>query len=179
MMTYAELMKRIEKIPSNFNENTFEMFYKYIPTLPAGKFVDFGTGRAKSVVAIALLNPTLDITTFDPGIPYEASWEESVRSTLNEFGVKNVHFSVGDSRQFPIVENMVGLNIDSDHSYELTLAEITLWVPHVQKGGLIFLDDYLVEHVDVKRAVDESFLRDEKRYKDLNPGGMCCVFQVL
>lgn len=182
-MTYESFMKQLEKIPSNFNENTFEMFWKFVPNIPPGKFVDFGTGRAKSVVGIAMLNPNLDITTFDPGVPYETEWEDSVRRTLADFSVWSgrITFSKGDSRTFPWDESdsLVGLNIDSSHEYELTRDEIARWVPFVEKNGLIFLDDYLVDHVDVKRAVDESFLRDETRYKDLNPGGMCCVFQKL
>lgn len=182
-MTIDELMSKVEDCVNNYNLNTFEMFLKYIPSLPAGNFVDFGTGWAKSAVAIALLNPCLKITTLDIGhgrvqddqLP---QYVEKINQSLKSHGVDDrVTFHLSSSLDFPWTDPLIGLNIDSGHSYELTKAEIERWVPFVQKGGLIFLDDYLVERVGVKQAVDESILKDDRLFEDLNPNGMNCVFR--
>ncbi len=182
-LTFEELMEQIADIPSNYNEDTFRQFHKWVPTLPAGEFVDFGTGLGKSVVAIAILNPYLRIISIDTGVPYDLSSLEYKRLILDTFQKHNVgtriSFDVADSLSFPWQDPLVGLNIDSGHSYELTRDEISRWIPFVQKNGLIFMDDYLIERVGVKQAVDESVLKDTSRFLDLNPDGMCCVFRKL
>lgn len=177
-MTYQDLMKFVSDIPSNFNQNTFEMFYKYIPSLTAGEFVDFGTGLGKSVVAIAKLNPGLKITTLDTAIPYNfKDYEAHISTVLESHGVKDqVDNFLASSLEHPWDKPLIGLNIDSEHSYEITKAEIERCVPFVKVGGLIFLDDYLVERCGVKQAVDEYF---DDRFENLNPGGMCQVYRRI
>lgn len=185
-MTAEELLELVKDIPSNYNDNTFEMFAKWIPTLPEGEFVDFGTGLGKAVVAIALLNPKLKITTIDPGEPYLAAGENIniyQKRILDAFAAHDllgkIYFEVADSRTFPWDKPLVGINIDSGHSYELTRDEIIRWVPFVQKDGLIFFDDYLVERVGVKQAVDELIKSKPEEFEDLNVDGMEGVYRKL
>jgi hypothetical protein len=48
------------------------------------------------------------------------------------------------------------LNIDSDHTYETTKAEMLKWIPWVKTGGLVFFHDY--EHPrcpGIKQAIEE------------------------
>lgn len=47
--------------------------------------------------------------------------------------------------------------IDSGHTYELTKAEIRLWIRKVKDGGILAGHDY-EGHAEVKQAVDETVL---------------------
>lgn len=55
------------------------------------------------------------------------------------------------------------LMIDAGHSYREVLDDINAWLPHVRDGGVILFHDYWKNkdshptHLDVKKAVDESF----------------------
>ena len=182
----TELLELVKDIPSNYNDDTFEMFVKWIPTLPEGEFVAFGTGLGKAVVAIALLNPKLKITTIDTGAPYLSVgeninvYQKRILDPIAAHGLLGkIYFEVADSRTFPWDKPLVGLNIDSGHSYELTKDEIIRWTPWVMKDGLIFFDDYLIERVGVKQAVDELVRSKPGEFEDLNIGGMEGVYRKL
>lgn len=182
-MTFDEIEEMVSSIVVNWNDDTTEQFSRFIPDLPAGEMVDFGTGQAKSAVIIAKLNPKLKITTFTNGDELGSAttleqYKKMIQDRLEEFGVADrVAFDIGDSRVYPWNKELVAVNIDSGHGYELTRDEIERWVPFVKKNGLIFLDDYLVERCGVKQAVDEYFFNGG--FEDLNPNGMCQVFRKL
>lgn len=182
-MTTEELLRQFETIICNYNYDVFDQFNKFIPSLPEGEMIDFGTGQAKSALAIAMLNPKLKITTFTLGDELGPDktiedYKNTIQSRIEQYGYKDqITFGVGDSREFPWERELVALNIDSGHGYELTKDEIKRWVPFVKKDGLIFLDDYLVTRCGVRQAVDEYFFNGD--FEDLNPGGMCQVFRKL
>lgn len=182
-MTYDEMMQFVSDIPSNYNKNTFDVLYEYVPTLPKGHFVDFGTGLGKSVVAIASLNKKLKITTIDNAVPYNFdNYEEHISGVLKAHGVANrVTNILGNSTspKFNYIKKIVGLNIDSDHTYETTKKEMDIWIPKVIPNGLIFMDDYLVDRCGVKQAVDEWVIENKGVVKILNPDNMCLVMRKL
>ena len=182
-MTTEELDRKVSSIICNYNHDVVEQFNKFVPDIPEGEMVDFGTGQAKSAIMLALLNPSLYITTFTNGDELGGSesledYKNVIQSRLVEFGVDSrINFDIGDSRTYSWDREIVALNIDSGHSYELTRDEIKRWVPFVKEGGLIFLDDYLIERCGVMQAIDEYFLNDD--FENLNPSGMCQVFRKL
>lgn len=182
MKTFKEIMELTSDIPANFHDGTFEMLGKYIPTLPAGEFLEFGTGLAKATCTIALLNPHLIITTFDTAEPYNfADYNAHIEETLKSHGVTQyVNHFIANSLELRIATiQFVGMYIDSGHSYELTLAELNRWVPSVKKGGIIILDDYLDTKVDVRQAVDEYVKENPNKVKVLEDTYMGFVMQKL
>jgi len=180
MGTFEELMQLISDIPANYHEETFRMLYKYIPTLPEGEFLEFGTGLAKATCMIALCNPKLKITTFDTAIPYNyPDYNEQIKQTLEKHGItENVNHFIANSLEYETDLEFVGMNIDSGHSYELTLAELKRWMPKVKKGGIVFNDDYLDNRVKVKKELDEYLIEHESEWEVLN-NGMCLVMQKV
>lgn len=200
MITYNEFMEKLTPIPSNYTPKTFEMFYKYIPTLPAGDFVDFGTGLGKSVVGISLLNPKLNITTIDWGKPYigvlkdldsATDYKILMNETFADFNCENISFHLANNLEFPWNKPLVGLNIDSSHTYDDTLAEINKWVPFVKIGGLVFFDDYGIwtggpvrevqdhetgNELGVVKAVNET-MRRNPQFMNLEGNSVCQVYR--
>jgi hypothetical protein len=168
MKTYEELMKITSDIPANFHDGTFEMLYKYMKDLPEGDYLDFGTGLAKSVIFTALLNPKLRITTFDTALPYNfIDYNKAMEESMNLHGVYGVNHFMADSLKLVWDTELVGMYIDSGHRYEETLKELQIWIPWVKKNGIIILDDYLDDRVDVKRAADEYIESNKDKVKVL------------
>lgn len=180
MKPFEELMHFLSDIPANYHEDTFRQLYHYIPTLPEGEFLEFGTGLAKATCMIAIRNSKLKITTFDTGDPYDVlDYNGFIENILRAHGInQNVHHFIGNSLEVELNKEFVGLNIDSGHSYTLTLAELERWVPKVKQGGIIFLDDYRDDRVEVKKAVDE-FMQDYGDDFEVLSDNMCFVMKKL
>lgn len=180
MKSYEELQKLTSDIPANYHDGTFEMLYKYLPQCPAGEYLDFGTGLAKSVCFTALLRPDLKITTFDNAVPYNfPDYNEQIERTLQSHGVTGVTHFVGDSMRVELPQLFEGMYIDSGHSYDLTLAELIRWVPRVKVGGIIILDDYLDDRVEVKKAADDYVKANTDKVKVLEDTKMGFVMQRI
>lgn len=180
MRTFEELMHYLDDIPANYWNNTFEMLYKYVPTLPTGEFLEFGTGLARATCMIALCNPDLKITTFDTAEPYNfEDYNAHIEETLQKHGVtQNVNHFIADSLEVKTDKEFVGINIDSGHSYDLTSKELLVWTPKLKKNGLVFLDDYLDDRVEVKAAVDNFLGTYGDEWEILN-NQMCFVMKKL
>jgi hypothetical protein len=180
MKTYEELQQLTSDIPSNYHDGTFLMLYKYIPILPKGEFVEFGTGLGKSVIFNALLNPLLSITTFDTAIPYRIEgYNERIEDTFRKHGVSDIAHFIADSLIVPWSKELVGMYLDSGHQYELTLKEMERWIPFVKQHGIIILDDYLDNRVEVKKAADEYIEKNKDKVKVLEDKYMGLVLQKL
>ena len=170
-MSIEEILNQVSNIPSSVYEPEIKMWFKYIKDMKSPVIVDFGTGWGKSAIALALSNPTAKVMTCDIGDihvrnrAHYADWvvnnhEDYVRvvkNYLKEKGVSDrVDFRLQSSLKTPWQRDIDVLNIDSDHTYEGTKAEILRWIPFVKKNGLIFFHDY--EHPNapgVKQAIDE------------------------
>lgn len=76
---------------------------------------------------------------------------------------------VGDSKQvihalvFP--DGLSILHIDGDHEYSAIKADIQNYTPLLRKDGVLIIDDYDQEHLDVVRAANE--LLDSGNYKKI------------
>lgn len=156
-MDVEQILEKIKDIPSNVADEDSMMHFKYLHNLPDTPLIlDFGTGWGKLVISIALACPQADIYTFDPGTPYQ-DYEPLVRKILMDHLGRDLHFEINNSYNHVWNRELDVLSIDSDHTYETTLHELKKYVPFVKKGGLILLHDYVVDHVDVKKAADEYF----------------------
>ncbi len=187
--TFDEMMLMTSDIPSNFLDHTYEMVWKWIPTIK-GKIVEFGTGLGKTTIAMHLMNPELEIFTNDIGNRYGTHEEYAKRidKAFKDHHVNEdkVHFQIGSSLDVPLIENLDGLFIDSEHTYEVTRDEINRWLPMVKKGGLILFDDYGLKDTlpnwpemwGVGQAVDELILPFPEKYELLDKG-MAIVFRKL
>jgi hypothetical protein len=74
-------------------------------------------------------------------IDHEAIYQGLV-SKVYQFGLQNTVVLVKDtSENAAIVESIDILHIDGNHSEKSALFDVTKWVPHVRKGGIIVMDD--------------------------------------
>ena len=75
---------------------------------------------------------------------------------LNEF-VPDWTYWYGDSltEHFQAPYDADILFIDSEHSYDQTIAELDLYTPHVRSGGVIWLHDTDTDHAEVRPALDD------------------------
>lgn len=182
-MTFQELLDRTKHIPSSVYEPEQAMWLKHLAPIPGNPLlVDFGTGWGKSAVSLALTCPQATVVTFDPGDVYvrqrnvedHAAYEAKVQEYIDQAGAENVVHLLGDSRTIDTFRVTTGreidiLNIDSDHTYETTKAEIERWVPLVKKGGIVMFHDYEHPHAPgVGIALKElvSFKDGDKDYTD-------------
>jgi len=162
-MNAEEIIQKCNHIPSSVFEPEQRMWFEMLSKLK-GKpvIVDFGTGHGKSASSLGLSCPQGVVYTFDPGIPYinggcnEEQYEEETRKFIADSGATNVIFTRESSLEKKWRKKIDVLNIDSDHTYEGTKAEIEKWVDFVKVGGLLFFHDY--EHPrcpGVRQAIDE------------------------
>lgn len=144
-----EVYDATDKIPSSVYFPETEMWFRRLRGLPGNPIiVDFGTGHGRSASAIALSCPQGHVYTFDIGEVYinhtctPEQYDAETRKFILDTGAVNVTFS----RENSLVKEWDGeidvLNIDSDHTYETTLKEVSRWVPKVKSGGLIFMHDW-------------------------------------
>jgi hypothetical protein len=132
--------------------------------------VDFGTGRSKNVTRICLSNPDAVVYTFDNAQESMnlsiAGYFKEITDRMRSRGVKNVYFTLGDSRTvFPDWKTPIDvINIDSSHIYEPTKEEFQRWIPFVKQGGYILLHDYMFQDQRVEglqKAANEYFTKDK------------------
>ena len=163
MLNDNQIIEACEAIPSSVFEPEQRMWWRYLKDLPNSPIiVDFGTGHGKSAASLALACPQGTVYTFDPGLPYinanctPTQYEEETNKYILGTGATNFVFTVESSLEKEWNEGIDVLNIDSDHTYETTFAEINRWIPFVKQGGLVFLHDW--EHPrcpGVRQAWDE------------------------
>lgn len=181
-ITYEEILDRIKDIPSNVSDQDTQMHLKYLQDLPGNPLIlDFGTGWGKLVISIALSCPQAKIYTFDPGTPYGNDryiYADKVRHILNSHLEKDLHFEINDSYKHQWDKLLDVLSIDASHSYEDTKHEVKKYWPFVKSGGLILMHDYVVDHVFVKKAVDE-YMASHLGYEILESAGFTTVIKKL
>jgi hypothetical protein len=163
MMTAEEIIQACSHIPSSVFEPEQEMWWRKLKDLPGNPvIVDFGTGHGKSTASLALACPQGTVYTFDPGLPYinagcsPSQYEAETNKFILDTGAINFVFTPESSLEKPWDKEIDVLNIDSDHTYETSKAEILRWIPFVKVGGIVFFHDY--EHPrcpGVKQAIDE------------------------
>jgi tRNA A58 N-methylase Trm61 len=177
-MTYEEILEKIADIPSNVKDEDSAMHIKYLQGLSGIPLIlDFGTGWAKLIISIALACPQAEIYTFDPGAPYQ-DYEPAIRKILNDHLSRDLHFEINNSFNYQWERELDVLSIDSDHSYETTKYEIERFWPFVKSGGLILMHDYIIDTVEVKKAVDE-YMITHPFYEILESAGYTTVIKKL
>ena len=175
-MTTEEILEKIKDIPSNVADQDTELHVKYLSELLGNPLIlDFGTGWGKLVISIALACPQAEIFTFDPGTPYN-DYEPQVRKYLVDHLGKDLHFEINDSYKHQWDKLLDVLSIDSSHTYEDTKHEIEKYWSFVKPNGLILMHDYIVDHVDVKKAVDE-YMATHPEYEILESKGYTTVIK--
>jgi len=186
-MTAEEIIEKCSHIPSSVFEPEQEMWNEIISKLDKPLIVDFGTGHGKSASSLALSNPDGIVYTFDPGLPYinsgcdEKCYEEETKKFIADSGATNVIFTRESSLEKEWDKPIDVLNIDSDHIYETTKAEIERWLPFVKNGGYIFFHDY--EHPrcpGVRQAIDELIPSKYKLYLErvTDAGAVKCAHYI-
>jgi hypothetical protein len=93
-----------------------------------------------------------------------ASYEDAAESLLERFGLRsNVFFCKGDIRdqnEFDVPEKISFLHLDVDF-YEPTYSALNIFYDRVIENGVILIDDYYLDLVNCKQAVD-SFIYERK-----------------
>lgn len=149
-------------IPSE-EMSDFEIFYQTIAVqLPPHAFIaELGVSDGRSVILMASLMKFLDkpctiwaVDNFSYGLDDQRG--TLARNILNS-GEENIHTMDMESLvaatrcqddQFDFVF------IDSSHLYEMTKAEIRLWVHKIKTGGVLAGHDY-ADNSEVRQAVNE------------------------
>lgn len=54
------------------------------------------------------------------------------------------------------------IHIDGNHDYESVAADCATWLPNIQAGGWLILDDYVWEHGTGPRLVGDALLQEKK-----------------
>ena len=162
-MTDEEVIQACSHIPSSVYEPEQRMWHRVLSPLPGSPvIVDLGTGHGKSAASLALSCPQGHVYTFDPGEPYinagcnEEQYEAETNKFMKDAGAENVTFVRDSSLTVPWDKEIDILNIDSNHTYEGTKAEILRWIPFIKTGGRAFFHDY--DHPrapGVRQAIDE------------------------
>jgi len=149
MLTDDEIIEKCKIIPSSVFEPEQRMWWRYLKDLPGNPvIVDFGTGHGKSASSLALACPQGHVYTFDPGLPYinatctPEQYVEETKKFIADTGANNVTFTRESSLEKVWDKEIDVLNVDSDHTYETTKAEILRWIPFVKKDGLVFFHDF-------------------------------------
>lgn len=162
-MTITEILERTSHIPSSVHSPEQEMWLRRLEDLPGNPvIVDFGTGWGKSASSLALACPQGWVHTYDIGTVHinaqrsENQYCQEVLDYIKKSGAENVSFTLQSSLEVIWTRGIDVLNIDSDHTYETTKAEIEKWIPWVNVGGLVFLHDWMHPRCPgVRQAWDE------------------------
>jgi hypothetical protein len=172
MLTKEEILEVTKDIISfGVYDDDVDAYLRYIRPLALGSIVvDFGTGRSKNVIRMALSNPEAVIFTFDNAQESmdlsTVGYFKEICNRIKKAGANNIYFTLGDSRTiFPDWDLPISvLNIDSSHQYEPTLEEFKIWEPRVISNGYILLHDYGLVGNDkvegLQKATDEYFRND-------------------
>jgi cephalosporin hydroxylase len=68
----------------------------------------------------------------------------------------------------PISGKIAILHIDGNHKYEVVKRDIEKWLPFVQEGGWVLLDDYVWAFGDGPKRAGDEFLIENKRKIDVS-----------
>lgn len=142
-----------------------ETLYSYAKKLPDDSIIlEIGTwkGGSAQIIGMARRRKKGKIFTVDnfrtdifPG------GRESVGDVIERLRIskiKNLTLVVGESDIFAQnwKEGMIDLLfIDGDHRYEGIKADISNWVPHVKRDGIVLFHDY-DSHTEVTKAIHEA-----------------------
>jgi predicted O-methyltransferase YrrM len=192
-LSFDEIIAHTNHIPSSVYPTEQLLWYNRLEKLPPGSIiVDFGTGWGKSAASLGLSAPDSKVYTFDIGDVYLTQrnvetyeeYEATVNKYLADTGATNVIFKRGSSLEVRWDTPIDILNIDSDHTYETTKAEMLRWIPYVKEGGLVFFHDY--EHPrcpGIRQAIDELIPAHFSNLKlvEVTPTGTVTIgtFQVM
>lgn len=142
----------------------FEYFYTMVAEnrMPRDAYIaELGVSDGRSVILMASLMSKLEkpcniwaVDNFSYGLDlqrktFETNVKNSGETTITTMDMETLVASCrSQDEQFDFVF------IDSSHLYEMTKAEIRLWIHKVKAGGILAGHDYS-DNEEVKRAVDE------------------------
>lgn len=143
--------------------------YQYLKELPPkGRLLETGTGWGHSSQFFSKVLPGWSIYTVDgfglygDGRIY-SGYDPFAIKTIIDAHPKNVIQVLGNSQSVPWELPIDVLYIDADHTYVGCKADSDLYLPFVNKDGLVIFDDYIQENNPangVKRVVDELAMFD-------------------
>jgi predicted O-methyltransferase YrrM len=116
--------------------------------------VELGTGTGWTTIALALADPAREIVSFDP--IYRAQRERYL-ALVPGTRAKRIEFVTAPGASGPRTAQRVDLLfIDSSHTREDTVAEVTAWSGVLAADALIVFDDYDNEqYPGVREAVEQ------------------------
>lgn len=140
------------------------LYQKYVYPLEKGsKIMDLGTGWGKSVLAMALSNPGVDIWTIDTSEHPIANnfardqfdYIKNIIERFRSYGVFNI---------YPILNNVMGIEVpiryfdvlSVDLHLDMEQQGLQQWYPSVKHGGIIFARN----HIRYPKLAAELFKRD-------------------
>jgi predicted O-methyltransferase YrrM len=124
--------------------------------------VELGTGTGWTTISLALADPKRTVVSYDPVERSERRLYlqlvgSSVRDRITLVGAPGA--DVAHHR-----ESVDLLYIDSSHSREETVREVTVWRPFLADGALIVFDDFAhPEYPGVREAITQLGLSGEQR----------------
>lgn len=138
-------------------------------------YVETGTDRGRSALHVACGLDGL-ITTRVISIDIEYVCSDELRGHALQLGLRNVEARTGDSvleAENFAPESIDLLFLDSLHTYDHLKRELKVYLPKMQPGGLIVLDDIHI-NPDMRRCWDEIPL-DKRDVSSLHFSGFGLV----
>lgn len=154
-MNLDEVLAKTEEIKSFILDDDIRTYYKYANLVNNGLIVDLGTGWGKSMLSLALSNPTNQIITVDPGIaPISMNWAkdtedytQKIEGIIEENNLKsNIAFFPisGEDLLDKVIEKIDILHIDNWVEINQTdsTAFFKQWLKRVKDGGYLLIRNY-------------------------------------
>ncbi len=185
-MSVEEIIDKVSSLSSFILDDDIKVYYKYANLINDGLIVDLGTGWGKSMISLALSNPSNEVITCDPGnYPIAMNWAKNgkeytkkIEKLVSDFGLDNVDFYLGEAEE--LVEHELGeidiLHIDnwseinSIDSTDLLKA----WISKVKKGGYLLFRNYDRGDREFWTSSINNVTNGLKRFDEL---GLVAVFQ--
>lgn len=122
----------------------------------------------------------IDLFTGTPSSRQTFDTYEQASHRLNNYNLyDNVRLIRAHSLEYDWHKQIDVFHLDADHAYEAVVADIRRYIPFVNDGGIVILDDYDAAHPGVRRAVHELLLAREEfdvvdvHYEGLEYGSIC------
>lgn len=167
-MIDRNIILNLAQVSSDTNEHLMTL-YNIPVQMKAQTIVEIGAGTSTFALVAAANKTGGHVTSID------IAGEDTLNRTLNgKYLMQNeekLTFISEDSLQTPIINNIDFLFLDSGHTYDLTIAELNRWFPHIREGGIIAMHDTAHEageQVQCRKALND-FFKDKK----------CCITHLL
>lgn len=179
-MSPKDLQEKVADLPSYILDDDFIIYHRYIP-LMKDEIVDLGTGWGKSAIAMALLNPSITIYSFDDGsypiyqkwngIQNEKDYEAELEREFEKHEVKNITLVVTNLVTVPVAFDSRWQLIHFDLTKEQELEALRVWLPRVEINGLALIRNF--------ERLEENIGELLNDFEKIDQGGLIHVYRRI